>query len=41
MCEQSHLAAVSVRELEYKLGAYPFRVALAFPDGKEKRVCKG
>ena len=36
MCEKSHLSAVSVRELEYMLGAYPFRVALAFPDGKER-----
>jgi hypothetical protein len=34
-CEKSHLSAVSVRELEYKYGAYPFRVALMFPDGKE------
>jgi hypothetical protein len=35
-CEKSHLSAVSVRELEYKYGKYPFRVALAFPDGKEQ-----
>ena len=34
-CEKSHLSAVSVKELEYRLGAYPFRVALMFPDGKE------
>jgi hypothetical protein len=35
-CEQSHLPAASVRELEYRLGAYPFRVALTFPDGREQ-----
>jgi len=35
-CERSHLPAVSVRELEYRLGAYPFRVALLFADGKER-----
>jgi len=35
-CEQSHLSAVSVRDLEYKYGAYPVRVALLFPDGKEQ-----
>jgi len=34
-CENSHLAAVSVRELEYRSGAYPFRISLMFPDGKE------
>jgi hypothetical protein len=39
-CEKSHLSAVSVRELEYRLGAYPFRVALAFSDGKEKEYVK-
>jgi hypothetical protein len=39
-CERSHLAAVSVRELEYTLGAYPFRVALCFPDGEEKEYTK-
>ena len=32
-CERSHLAAISVRELEYRPGPYPLRVALAFPDG--------
>jgi hypothetical protein len=35
-CESAHLSAVSVRELEYKFGAYPYRVILVFPDGKEK-----
>jgi hypothetical protein len=35
-CEKSHLSAVSVKELEYRMGAYPFRVALTFPDGKER-----
>ena len=35
-CEKSHLSAVSVKELEYRLGAYPFRVALTFPDGKAR-----
>jgi hypothetical protein len=39
-CEKSHLAAVSVRELEYKFGAYPSRVALKFPDGTEKEYTK-
>jgi hypothetical protein len=39
-CEKSHLSAVSVRELEYRHGAYPFRVALKFPDGKEKEYVK-
>ena len=34
-CELSHLSAVSVKEVEYRLGAYPFRVILTFPDGKE------
>ena len=32
-CESSHLAAVSVKEAEYRLGPYPFRVVLSFPDG--------
>ena len=35
-CEEGHLPAVSVRELEYKFGAYPARVALTFPDGAER-----
>ena len=35
-CEKSHLSAVSVKELEYRLGAYPFRVSLVFPDGRER-----
>ena len=35
-CEKSHLSAVSIKELEYKYGKYPFRVALTFPDGKEQ-----
>ena len=35
-CEQSHLSAVCVKELEHRLGAYPSRVMLAFPDGKER-----
>jgi len=39
-CEQSHLSAVSVKELEYRLGAYPFRVMLTFPDGKEREYVK-
>ena len=34
-CEASHLSAVSVKEIEYILGPYPFRVILTFPDGKE------
>ena len=39
-CEATHLSAVSVRELEYKLGAYPFKVAIRFPDGKERIYIK-
>ena len=39
-CEKSHLAAVSVREIEYRFGAYPFRVILTFPDGKELEYTK-
>jgi len=39
-CEKSHLAAVSVKEIEYVLGAYPFRVMLTFPDGKEREYQK-
>jgi len=35
-CEASHLSALSVRELEYKLGAYPYRVMLSFPDGIDR-----
>jgi len=34
-CEKSHLSAVSVKETEYRVGAYPFRVILTFSDGKE------
>ena len=39
-CEQSHLSAVSVREIEYRMGAYPFKVMLLFPDGKELEYTK-
>ena len=39
-CEKSHLPAVSIRDIEYSAGAYPFRVALAFPDGKEVEYVK-
>ena len=35
-CESKHLSAVSVRETEYRLGAYPFRVVLTFSDGMER-----
>ena len=35
-CEATHLSATLVRNLEYKSGAYPFRIALTFPDGKER-----
>jgi len=35
-CEKSHLSAISVRELEYVLGAYPYRIAVMFPDGHER-----
>lgn len=39
-CELSHLVAVAVRPLEYRHGAYPFRVTLVFPDGKEQPYTK-
>jgi len=39
-CEQSHLSAVAVREIEYRIGAYPFRVMISFPDGKELEYTK-
>lgn len=35
-CEKSHLSAVSIKESEYRLGPYPWRVVLVFPDGKER-----
>ena len=35
-CERSHLSAVSVKELEYRIGAYPYRISLMFSDGKEQ-----
>jgi hypothetical protein len=36
MCEKSHLRAAAVKNYEYRLGAYPWRVTLLFPDGKER-----
>lgn len=39
-CEQSHLSAVSIEPLEYRMGAYPFRVLLTFPDGKTREYIK-
>ena len=39
-CEQSHFSAASVKELEYRIGAYPYRVAILFPDGKEYEYVK-
>ena len=39
-CEQSHLSAVSVKEIEYRMGAYPFRVIITFPDGNEREYEK-
>ena len=39
-CEQSHFSAVSVKEIEYRMGAYPFRVILTFPDGEEVEYIK-
>ena len=39
-CEKSHLSAVSVKEIEYRMGAYPFRVLLTFSDGKEVEYIK-
>jgi hypothetical protein len=39
-CEQTHLPACTVREIEYRLGAYPFRVIIAFPDGQEREYVK-
>ena len=35
-CEDSHLPVTSARSLEYRRGAYPFRVVLTFPDGRER-----
>jgi len=34
-CENSHLSAVSVKELEYRYGVYPSRITLTFSDGVE------
>jgi hypothetical protein len=39
-CEKSHLSASSVKELEYRFGTYPFRVALTFPDGNSSDSCR-
>ena len=39
-CEQAHLSALSVREIEYLVGAYPFRVMITFPDGVEREYIK-
>jgi len=39
-CEKSHLSVVSVKEIEYRMGEYPFRVILTFPDGKELEYIK-
>ena len=39
-CEQTHLSAVAVKEIEYHLGAYPFRVIITFPDGSECEYVK-
>ena len=39
-CEKSHLAAVSVRVVDYVIGPYPFRVVLTFPDGEEREYQK-
>ena len=36
MCEKSHLRAAAVKNYEYRLGEYPWRVTLLFPDGKER-----
>ena len=34
-CEKSHLSAISVKEIQYTVGAYPFIVKITFSDGKE------
>ena len=39
-CEKSHLSAVSVKEIEYRTGAYPFRLMLTFPDDKKVEYIK-
>lgn len=39
-CEQTHLSASAVREIEYIIGAYPFRVIITFPDGVEREYIK-
>ena len=35
-CEVAHPSAVSVKDLEYRRGAYPFRVSLLFNDGARR-----
>ena len=35
-CEQSHLSPVSIKAEAYRIGPYPFRVVLSFPDGQER-----
>jgi len=39
-CEQSHLPAISMRDVEYRVGAYPFRVIITFSDGEEREYIK-
>jgi len=39
-CEKTHLSASAVREVEYVMGAYPFRVIITFPDGEEREYIK-
>ena len=36
MCERSHLRAAAVKNYEYRLGTYPWRITLLFPNGKER-----
>lgn len=38
--ESSHFSAGPVREVEYRLGPYPFRIMITFPDGKEIEYIK-
>ena len=39
-CERTHLSAVSVKDIEYRLGAYPFRILLTFSDGAKFEYVK-
>ena len=34
-CETSHMSVVTAKELEYQIGAYPYKVMVTFTDKKE------